>query len=93
MNPQRQQAEFQAAADTRILQKVNHALREGFAEKYPGQCEHILRLLCERLQAGLDKRAGVDVNDVTTWRLSPSELADLSQAVLNLHQIRESLQR
>lgn len=77
--------------DTRILQKVNAAHRVAFAEKYPGQVEHCLRLLSERLQAGLDKRDGVDVNDVTTWKLSPSELADLSEAIYYLHQIRESI--
>lgn len=76
--------------DTKILQKVNAAHRVAFAEKYPGQVEHCLRLLSERLQAGLDKRDGVDVNDVTTWRMSPSELADLSEAIYHLHLIRES---
>ena len=76
--------------DTKILQKVNAAHRVAFAEKYPGQVEHCLRLLSERLQAGLDKRDGVDINDVSTWRMSPSELADLSEAIFYLHQIRES---
>ena len=76
--------------DTKILQKVNAAHRVAFAEKYPGQVEHCLRLLSERLQAGLDKRDGVDVNDVTTWKMTPSELADLTEAIYYLHQIRES---
>lgn len=82
-----QQARLQAE-DTRILQKVNQHHRTAFAEKYAGQIEHILRLLCERLQAGLDKRDGVDVNQVDSWRLTPSELADLSEAVYHIHQIR-----
>lgn len=76
--------------DTKILQKVNAAHRVAFTEKYPGQMEHCLRLLCERLQAGLDKRDGVDVNDVTTWRMTPAELADLTEAIFYIHQIRES---
>jgi hypothetical protein len=37
--------------DTLILQKVNGAHREAFIQKFPGQCEHILRLIAERLQA------------------------------------------
>jgi hypothetical protein len=77
--------------DTRILQKVNGAHREAFAAKYDGQIEHILRLLCERLHNGLDKRDGVDISDVATWRLTPSELADLSESVYHMHLIRESL--
>lgn len=81
----------QQAQDVKILQKVNSLHREAFADKYQGQIEHILRLLCERLQAGLDKRGNVDINDVTTWRLSTRELAELSQAVHHIHTIRNEL--
>ena len=76
--------------DVRILQKVNAAHREAFSEKYEGQIEHILRLLCERLQANLDKRGAVDITNIDTWRATPDELADLCQAVYNIHMIRES---
>jgi len=74
--------------DTRILQKVNSTLREGFAQKYPGQVEHCLRLTMERLQAGLDKRDGCDVGDPDTWRMSTQELRDLAEAAQVLNQIR-----
>ena len=87
----RQQLAATQAADVRILQKVNAAHKDAFAVKYPAQCEHILRLLCERLQAGLDKRDGCDIGDPGTWRMSTQELAELSQAVYNIHLIRNSL--
>ncbi len=55
-NPEiRQALERRAVEDTRILQKVNAAHRVAFREKFPGQIEHCLRLVTERLQAGLRK--------------------------------------
>lgn len=78
-------------AEIKIMQKVNAAHRESFALKFPGQIEHILRLTAERLQAGLDKRDGVDIQNPTTWRLSPSEIADLSEAMYYQHLIRASM--
>lgn len=81
----------QQAADTRIMQKVNAAHRESFAVKFPGQLEHILRLTAERLQAGLDKRDGVDVSRPDTWRLAPQEIADLAEALYHISLVRASL--
>ena len=78
-------------SDTLILQKINASHRLAFAEKFPGQCEHILRLLTERLQAGLDKRDGVLIEDVSTWKLSPTELKDLSQALEAIYFVRKDL--
>jgi hypothetical protein len=75
-------------ADVKILQKVNSSLREGFAQKYPGQVEHCLRLVMERLQAGLDKRDGCDVADPATWRMSTLELRDLAETAHQLDAIR-----
>ena len=77
--------------DTKILQKVNGAHREAFQEKFPGQCEHILRLITERLHHGLDKRDNVRVNDPNTWILSAEEIADLAEAMYHINQIRSSL--
>ena len=77
--------------DTLIMQKVNASHRMAFIEKFPGQIEHILRLLTERLQAGLDKRDGIDISDPNTWNLCPSELASLSKAILDIYTVRESL--
>ena len=73
--------------DIRILQKVNAAHREAFREKFPGQVEHMLRLITERLQAGLDKRQGVVINDPDTWILTAEEILHMSQAMLNVYQI------
>ena len=86
------QAQQQAkTSDTLILQKINASHRVAFAEKFPGQCEHILRLLTERLQAGLDKRDGVLIEDVSTWKLSPQELKDLSKALEAIYFVHKSL--
>lgn len=77
--------------DTLILQKINATHRVAFAEKFPGQLEHILRLLTERLQAGLDKRDGVDVNDPDTWKMHPDELAQMARAILDIYTVKEQL--
>lgn len=77
--------------DTLILQKVNRAHREAFIEKFPGQIEHILRLLTERLQAGLDKRDGVDLDNPDTWKMTCKELADLSIAIHHAYIVKEKL--
>tara|TARA_R110000868_G_scaffold167306_1_gene401578 strand:+ start:43 stop:348 length:306 start_codon:yes stop_codon:yes gene_type:complete len=87
----RQAQEQTKVRETLILQKINASHRVAFAEKFPGQCEHILRLLTERLQAGLDKRDGVVITDTTTWKLHASEIADLADAVYKIHIVRESL--
>ena len=87
----RQQQEEHAAADVKILQKVNAAHRDAFVSKYPGQVEHTLRLVMERLQAGLDKRSGVDVARAYTWLLSTDQIRDLAAAARDLDSIRQGL--
>jgi hypothetical protein len=87
----RQAQEVAKVRETLILQKINASHRIAFAEKFPGQCEHILRLLTERLQAGLDKRDGVLIEDVSTWKLSPTELKELSQALEAIYFVRKDL--
>lgn len=79
--------------ETLILQKINASHRVAFNEKFPGQCEHILRLLTERLQAGLDKRDGVIIEDVSTWKMSPTELKELSQALESIYFVRKDLKQ
>jgi hypothetical protein len=80
-NPEiRQALERRAVEETRIMQKVNAAHRVAFREKFPGQCEHILRLITERLQRGLVK----DSEQPLTNR----DIADLALAmdlVYNIH--------
>jgi hypothetical protein len=84
MQDPRQQQQVQ---DTIIMGKVNAAHREAFREKFPNQTEHLLRLISERLQAGLDKRSGVIVQDPNTWLLSAEEILHLSQAMRNVYLI------
>ena len=76
------------ADDVKIMQKVNAAHRDAFGTKYPGQVEHCLRLVMERLQAGLDKRDGCDISNPATWRMSTAEITDLAQAAHLLDTIR-----
>ena len=78
--------------DIKILQKVNQANREAFHEKFPGQLEHCLRLMSERLQAGLDKRDGVVLSNPETWKLLPHEIAELSSSMYYIYCIRASLE-
>lgn len=87
----RQQIAQEQLADTKILQKVNAVHRNAFAEKFPGQVDHCLRLVMERLQAGLDKRDGCDVADPHTWKMSTVELADLAQTAFNLNAIKNNI--
>ena len=87
----RRAVEARAVQDVKILQKVNQANREGFSQRYPGQVEHCLRLTMERLQAGLDKRDGVQVDDPATWRMGTVELYELAQTAYYLNEIRKGL--
>jgi len=84
----RQRLAREQTSDTKILQKVNAVHREAFGVKYPGQVEHCLRLVMERLQAGLDKRGDVVVDDPRTWRMSTVEILDLAHAAKLLNEIR-----
>ena len=76
-------SELQRVQDTRIQQKVMAAHREAFREKFPGQCEHIMRLVAERLQLGLKKHNPVE--------LTASEIADLAQALHVIYHIHQDL--
>ena len=77
--------------DTRIIQKINHAHRDAFATKFPGQVEHCLRLVMERLQWGLDKRGQFDISNTDTWILDPQAICSLAEAAEKLHSIRKDL--
>jgi hypothetical protein len=77
--------------DTLILQKINASHRIAFAEKFPGQIEHILRLLTERLQSGLDKRDGIELDNPDTWKMTCKELSDLSTAIHHVYIVKEKL--
>jgi hypothetical protein len=79
--------------DVKILQKVGAVQREAFREKFPGQCEHILRLTAERLQAVLTKRANTDVANPETWACSARDIADLAIALSHIYEIEQDLKR
>lgn len=74
-----QTREAQLVQDVKIQQKLGLATREAFKQKFPGQCEHIMRLIAERLQLGLKK--GQDIE------LPAHEVNELSQALLAIYTI------
>jgi hypothetical protein len=76
--------------DTLILQKVNAAHREAFIEKFPGQCEHIMRLIAERLQAILTNKPPT-LNDPATWTATAEEIASLGQALNHVYHIHKDI--
>ena len=78
------------ARDTLIMQKVNAAHREAFVEKFPGQCEHIMRLIAERLQSILTNKPPV-LNDPATWAATAEEISALSQALHKVYQIHKDI--
>ena len=83
--------EQRMARDTKIMQGVNAAHREAFGQKFPGQLEHSMRLISERLQHILTKPEGIVLNDPMTWPGTALEIADLAQALWHLQQVRQSL--
>jgi len=74
--------------DTLIMQKVNHAHREAFKTRFPGQVEHCMRLTAERLQAILTKKP-TDLSDPETWTSTADEIAKLSEALWHLSVISQ----
>jgi hypothetical protein len=79
----REQADAVRVQDTLIAQKVGATHRAAFKEKFPGQVEHCMRLIAERLQKGLAKDAEMVISDCSA--------KDLSWALLNLYQIQQDL--
>ena len=80
-----QRAEARRVQDVRIEQKVMAAHREAFHSKFPGQVEHCMRLIAERLQTGLRKDQPVE--------LMASEIADLSRALNLIYSIHCDLRQ
>jgi hypothetical protein len=79
----REQADAVRVQDTLIAQKVGASHRAAFKEKFPGQVEHCMRLIAERLQKGLAKDADMVISDCSA--------KDLSWALLNLYKIQQDL--
>ena len=80
--------ETRRADDTKILQKVNAAHREAFTQRLPGQLEHCMRLVAERLQACLTKPDGIDLSKPLTWPAEPDDIFALCKALESLDAVR-----
>jgi hypothetical protein len=74
------------ARDVKIMQKVNQVHREAFKTRFPGQVEHIMRLVAERLQAVLTNKP-TELADPATWTATAEEIAALAEALYNLTKI------
>jgi hypothetical protein len=61
------------------------AHREAFHQKFPGQIEHIMRLIAERLQTGLRKDQPVE--------LMPAEIESLASALNLVYSIHCSIRQ
>jgi hypothetical protein len=79
----REQSDANRLQETLIQQKVNAAHREAFRQKWPNQCEHILRLIAERLQQALRKDAEVC--------LPPRDIDHLSAAMYHVYLIHREV--
>jgi hypothetical protein len=81
----REQADAVRVQETIIQQKLGATHRAAFREKFPGQIEHCMRLIAERLQKGLAKDAEMSISDCSA--------KDLSWALVNLYEIHCDLDR
>ena len=75
----RTQAQPDRSLDQQIAEKAAAAHAAQFRERFPGQCQHIQRLIAERLQQGLHKNAADP--------LTHDQVADLAQALWHMTQI------
>ena len=75
--------------DVKIMQKVNQANREAFTQRFPGQIQHCMRLVAERLQAVLTNKP-TELANPDTWTASAQEIRDLTQALENLAHLSQT---
>lgn len=75
--------------DVKIMQKVGAANREAFVQRFPGQLEHSMRLVSERLQACLTKPEGTDLAHPHTWPATAGEIESLAAALQSLETVRQ----
>lgn len=80
--------ETRRARDVKIMQGINQAHREAFVVRLPGQIEHSMRLIAERLIACLAKPEGTQLEDPGTWPARADEIQNLTQALWQLEQLR-----
>ena len=76
--------------DTKIQQKVMAVSREAFVVKFPGNLQHSMRLVNERLMNCLNKPEGTNLSDPDTWPANTQEIRDLAVALYHLDQIRQA---
>jgi|LakMenEpi03Aug12_release.lakeMendotaPanAssembly.Ray.scaffolds.fasta_scaffold199969_2 hypothetical protein len=81
--------EARHADETKILQKVNAANREAFVQRMPGQLEHVMRLVMERLQHCLHKTPDTVLDSPDTWPAAPAEISALANSLWHLEQVRQ----
>ena len=81
--------ETRRARDVKIMQGVNQAHRDAFVVRLPGQIEHSMRLIAERLIACLGKPEGTVLDQPATWPASADDIHSLTQALWQLEQLRE----
>lgn len=65
--------------EAKIQGKINAVHRGAFREKFPTQVEHVLRLIAERLQLGLNKNSADTLNH--------TDVALLAEALRNVYEI------
>jgi hypothetical protein len=80
-----QAQEQRLVADVKIAQKVGAAHRDAFKLKFPGQVEHCMRLIAERLQLGLRKDQDVE--------LPSSDIRNLAEALSAVYSIHCQLDK
>ena len=92
MRPPRYTPKLQAHVEGEVYPdsltpKIHNVQSAVFKNRFPSQVEQCLRLLTERLQAGLDKRNGAVLDNTTTWNMTALELSDLAKAVESIYNV------
>lgn len=82
--------ETRRADEVKIMQKVNAVNREAFVARLPGQLEHCMRLVAERLQFCLNKPDGIDLAMPATWPAQPDDIFALCKALESLEAVRSN---
>ena len=80
-----QELEARLVEDVKLRQKLGLAHREAFAQKFPGQCEHVMRLIAERLQLGLRKDQPIE--------LPAADIEHLANALLAVYTIHTEIKQ
>jgi hypothetical protein len=82
-------SEQRRARDVKIMQGINQAHREAFVVRLPGQLEHSMRLIAERLIAVLAKPPGTVLEQPDTWPADAGQIAHLAESLWHLELVRQ----